>query len=62
MKISEDRGKISDLAGKRDISEISDSIGRYFFPWLQLPDVLPVPGYLAIWNAERCLCVTVCNV
>jgi hypothetical protein len=33
MKISDDRGKISDLAGKRDISEISNSTGRYFFPW-----------------------------
>jgi hypothetical protein len=32
MKISDDRGKISDLTGKRDISEISDSTDRYFFP------------------------------
>jgi hypothetical protein len=35
MKISDDREKISDLADKRDISEISDSTGRYFFPWHQ---------------------------
>jgi hypothetical protein len=32
MKISDDRGKILDPAGKRDISEISDPTGRYFFP------------------------------
>jgi hypothetical protein len=32
MKISDDRGKISDPAGKRDISEILNSTGRYFFP------------------------------
>jgi hypothetical protein len=31
MKIWNDRGKNSDLAGKQDISEISDSTGRYFF-------------------------------
>jgi hypothetical protein len=36
MKISDDRGKISDPAGKRDISEISDSTGRYVFPWSRL--------------------------
>jgi hypothetical protein len=37
MKISDDRGKISDPAGKRDISEISDSTGRYFFSWVLPP-------------------------
>jgi hypothetical protein len=31
MKISDDRGKISDPADKRDISKISNSTGRYFF-------------------------------
>jgi hypothetical protein len=34
MKILDDRGKISDLASKRDISEILDFIGQYFFPFL----------------------------
>jgi hypothetical protein len=31
MKILDDRGKISDPADKRDISEILDSTYRYFF-------------------------------
>jgi hypothetical protein len=35
MKISDDRGKISDPVDKRHISEISDSTDRYFFPWLE---------------------------
>jgi hypothetical protein len=33
IKISDNKEKISDPPDKRDISEISDSIGRDFFPW-----------------------------
>jgi hypothetical protein len=32
MKILSDRGKNSDPAGKRDISKIPNSTGRYIFP------------------------------
>jgi hypothetical protein len=34
MKISDDRRKILNPAGKRDISKILNSTGRYFFPCL----------------------------
>jgi hypothetical protein len=54
MKISDDRGKISDPAGKRDISEISDPTGRYFFPCdVALLWEDPRPAQLLTLSVER---------
>jgi hypothetical protein len=55
MKISDDRGKISDPASKRDISEISESTGRYFFPWAQVDACLVHLEIVLILTHDRCI-------